>query len=123
VVELWRALGAVPVEISPGAHDEMLAWTSHLPQLAATALANALAGAGHPPGRLGPGGRDATRLAGSSPAVWRAICLDNADLIVPALRALEAEIATLRSALESGDEPALAGRFARGQRWSTTSGE
>jgi hypothetical protein len=71
--------------MDPAAHDRLLAWTSHLPQAASTALALALAGAGIRPGDLGPGGRDMTRLAASSPSLWTGIALDNGGFLVEGL--------------------------------------
>jgi prephenate dehydrogenase len=98
-------------------HDRLLAWTSHLPQSAATALAVALAGAGIPPAALGPGGRDATRLAGSSPELWTAVAADNADFLAEALDALEARLAELRACLAAGDVEATARFFGAGRAW------
>ncbi|MGH7448899.1 MAG: prephenate dehydrogenase, partial [Longimicrobiales bacterium] len=63
---LWELAGAVPETIDAAEHDRLLAWTSHLPQAASTALGRALARAGVQLDRLGPGGRDMTRLAHSS---------------------------------------------------------
>jgi prephenate dehydrogenase len=67
----WRALGGEPRWIDPEEHDRRMGWVSHLPQLVANALAGALDAAGFSPGDLGPGGRDMTRLAASSPELWR----------------------------------------------------
>lgn len=100
---LWESVGATVELIDPAAHDRLLAWTSHLPQVTATALASALAGTGITLDRLGPGGRDMTRLAGSSPDVWVPIALDNAGHLAPAIAALELELGRLRDALEHSD--------------------
>jgi prephenate dehydrogenase len=107
---LWRAIGAEPRPIDPRDHDALLALTSHLPYLGSVALARGLGRSGRPPGTLadasGPGLRDATRLAGSLPALWEEILLLNADEVIPALRLLEEETARLLKALETG-APAL----------------
>ena len=66
----WTALGAAPRWIEAGEHDRTMAWVSHLPQLLSSALAGALDSAGMTPADLGPGGRDMTRLAGSSSRMW-----------------------------------------------------
>jgi prephenate dehydrogenase len=118
VRSLWTELGAEPRETSAAEHDRTLAWSSHLPQVASSALALALDGAGFGPRELGPGGRDATRLAASSPEMWSAICRENADLIEPAVRALEAKLSDLRAALRSGDPDAIQLFFARSSRWA-----
>lgn len=116
--ELWLGVGAEPEVVDPAEHDRLLAWTSHLPQAASTALALALAAEGVPPGELGPGGRGATRLAGSSPEMWAAIARDNADHLLPALDSLRGRLDELRAALARGDEPALHAFFAAGRAWS-----
>ncbi|HEY8470981.1 MAG TPA: prephenate dehydrogenase/arogenate dehydrogenase family protein, partial [Longimicrobiales bacterium] len=81
VATLWRGLGAHPVVTTAEEHDRLMAWASHLPQLAASALAGALARAGVARTDLGPGGADATRIAASSPALWADILIHNADLL------------------------------------------
>lgn len=117
VREMWRSLGSVVETMSAEEHDRRVAWTSHLPQLASTALALALNAAGHPRGELGPGGRDVTRLAASSPEMWTAICEENGDLLEEAIRSLERELSTLRGALRR--DPALVReRFTRARDWS-----
>ncbi|HSJ13324.1 MAG TPA: prephenate dehydrogenase [Longimicrobiales bacterium] len=115
----WRRLGAQPECIDAAAHDAQLAWSSHLPQLAATSLALALQHAGIVRSQLGPGGRDGTRIAGSAPDMWLAIAQDNADHLAPALAALEVQLKVLRQALESGDEVALGRMLRAAQSWST----
>jgi prephenate dehydrogenase len=107
VRDLWTGIGAVPEIISAHDHDVLLASTSHLPQLTATALARVLDAAGIPLSRLGPGGRDMTRLAASSADVWTAIVLDNRVAIASALRQLEAELGHLRAAVEADDAEAV----------------
>jgi len=115
---LWERLGARPEPIDPEEHDRRLAWTSHLPQVASSALGRALSARGLPRALLGPGGRDATRLAGSSPALWSAVCLDNAGAVDEALGALVTELDHLRRALRSGDAAALDHFFAAAHDWS-----
>ena len=121
VRSLWLALGAYPEDTDAAEHDRQVAWTSHLPQAAASALAGALAEAGWRPDHLGPGGRDATRLAASSPEIWRAIATDNADLIETALSSLEDRISHFRRLLRAGDPEAIQEFFSAAQRWSRQS--
>ena len=108
VEAVWRELGAVPRPIDPAEHDALLALTSHLPLLASAALVRALRGSDRPAADLaaavGPGFRDASRLAGSSPDLWAEILRLNARDIEPALRGLEREIGELRRAL--AEDPA-----------------
>jgi len=70
VADFWTDVGGQVEWIDAAEHDETVAWISHLPQILASALAGALDSAGYRPRDLGPGGRDMTRLAGSSPAMW-----------------------------------------------------
>ena len=82
-----RTLGAEPHVMSAAEHDLVLTFTSHLPQLAASALMR-VAGEGAGEAGLafaGPGLVDTTRLAGSSFGMWRDICVTNADNIRAAL--------------------------------------
>jgi len=101
----WRELHAHTEALDPYEHDEEMAWSSHLPHIMSSALAVTLRDAGIPRSALGPGGRDVTRLAGSSTAMWSAIAADNADAIVQALAAYEAQLRAFREAIASrGDE-------------------
>lgn len=118
VRDLWISIGALPEVVGAEEHDRRIAWTSHLPQLASTALALALDAAAEPRRELGPGGRDTTRLAGSSPEMWSAICLDNADFVVGALRRFEEQVEGLRIAVAARDAMALHELFARARSWT-----
>jgi prephenate dehydrogenase len=100
---LWTALGAAPVEIGADEHDRRLAWTSHLPQVVSSALAAVLQAHGFGRDDLGPGGRDMTRLAGSSPVLWADILRDNRANVVDALAAFEAQVAAARRTIAEGD--------------------
>lgn len=99
VGRLWRAVGAVPDIVDAAEHDREMAWASHLPQAAASALAAVLREAGIPGSALGPGGRDMTRLAASDPGLWAGIARANADELGPALRALAARLEGLAALL------------------------
>lgn len=120
VEQLWRDVGAEPQRIAPPDHDRLLALASHLPQVAATSLAGVLSR--HEVSRdvLGPGGRDATRLAGSDPDMWTDILLDNSDHIAPALDALARELARLAGDIRTGDPGPVRRRMETGRAWSGT---
>ena len=113
----WRLLGATTCVMDASAHDRHVAWTSHLPHLVSTALGLALASAGIGRDALGPGGRDTTRLAGSSPEMWTAIATDNRAALDEALASAEREVASFRAALRSGDAATVRERFASAQAW------
>ena len=102
--EFVRGLGARPTTMDAEAHDRVMAYVSHLPQLAASALMDVVGRAATGDGlRLaGRGLTDSTRLASSPASVWRDVCARNADDIGPALDALIARLSELRADLHSG---------------------
>ena len=114
-----RALGAEPTTLDADRHDRVMAYVSHLPQLAATALMQVAGGGAHADGlRLsGRGLLDTTRLASSPASVWRDICASNADLITEALDELIAALTALRADLKG--DAALETLFADAARWRT----
>ena len=108
VMRFWEeVLEAHPVLIDAAGHDRQLAWTSHLPQAVAYALAKALADRRLGGVSYGSGARDTTRLAGSSPEMWLDILLQNRAPMVEALSSVESEVAELRQLLETGDRQGL----------------
>jgi prephenate dehydrogenase len=97
-------------------HDDVLAAVSHLPHVVAFALMNALAQRADAPQVLrhsGGGLRDTVRIAGSSPEMWRDICLANRDALLAALDGYTAELTRCRTAIEHGDGAALEAMFER----------
>lgn len=102
---LLEAIGAEPVWLNAEAHDRAVAFISHLPQLAAVALAGVLRDAtdhsGLPLVLAGPGARDTLRLAGSPYALWRDICLANRENIAAAMDQMAQALDHLRARLAS----------------------
>ncbi|HET7230053.1 MAG TPA: prephenate dehydrogenase/arogenate dehydrogenase family protein [Longimicrobium sp.] len=115
--ELWALVGGRIVEMAADEHDRLLAWTSHLPQVVSSALAATLAERGIARNDLGRGGRDVTRLAASTPGVWRDILADNAAPVLDGIAAIERQLAAARAAIESGDVEAIQGWLAVGNGW------
>jgi len=116
----WSLAGARRIEYTAANdHDHAMAWMSHLPQLASTALAATLAGAveGPPPMRPGPGARDATRLAMSNYEMWRPILERAPGETLSALRMLEGGVQELRAALENDDWQAIRDLWLRAASW------
>jgi prephenate dehydrogenase len=120
VEALWRATGALVERMAPEVHDGLLARASHLPQIAASALAAALADElvdGKRAAEFGAGGlRDTTRIAASSAEMWRDICLTNRAAILEALRLFTTSFAEFEQAVELSDGPQLIELFERGRR-------
>jgi prephenate dehydrogenase len=112
-----RALGAAPRVVDVAAHDRLLAFLSHLPQLTASALMQVVGQAVGTDGLAfaGRGLADTTRLASSPPEIWRDIAATNADEIGPALDALIALLEELRRDLPSGEK--LADVFSTAAEW------
>jgi prephenate dehydrogenase len=112
-----EALGAHPVVMDPAEHDRVMAFVSHLPQLAASALMDAVGGAvaGDGLAVAGRGLHDTTRLASSPASVWRDICATNADVISLALDQLIDRLNDLRADLHRGE--ALDAVFGGAARW------
>jgi prephenate dehydrogenase len=108
VMRFWEeVLEAHPILIGAEAHDRQLAWTSHLPQAVAYALAKSLADRQLGGVSYGSGARDTTRLAASSPDMWLDILLQNAGPLSEGLSSVETRLAELRRLIESGDRQAL----------------
>jgi len=111
------ALGSTPVNMTAEEHDRLLAFLSHLPQLAASALMEVVGGAIGADGLAlaGRGLVDPTRLASSPADIWRDIAASNADQIGPALDALIAVLQSLRADLHAGTR--IDDVFAGAARW------
>lgn len=108
IERLWTAMGAETVRMDAELHDRVLGAGSHLPHVAAYALAATL---GAISGDVieglrrlpTPSLRDTTRVAASSPVMWRDIFLDNRAEVLPLVEALLQQIEALRAAIATGD--------------------
>lgn len=114
IKQLWEETGSILLTMDPHLHDQILGAVSHLPHAAAFALMNALANlrdhrlfaldlAGHSGGGL----RDTTRIAASSPEMWRDICLANRDALLDELGSYMQELETIHQALADSDADKL----------------
>ena len=105
VTRFWQSLGSTVHQMSPQAHDDALARTSHLPHLIASALAGIV------PAELAPltatGFRDTTRIAAGDPGLWSAIFTQNQAAVLTALDAFRARLDEFRTALDAGDAAGL----------------
>jgi prephenate dehydrogenase len=112
-----RALGAEPRVMGVEAHDRLLAYLSHLPQLTASALMRVVGDAVGTEGLAlaGRGLTDTTRLASSPAHIWTDIAATNADEIGSALDGLIAILQELRADLGSGER--LSDVFERAAEW------
>jgi len=115
VCRLWESVGAQIVSVRPEEHDPVLARTSHLPHVVASAVAALAAEGGASHLFVGNGFRDLTRIADSRPEVWRDICLTNRTALLESLAALDARLHGLAAALGAGDARRLDAFFEEGR--------
>lgn len=112
-----RALGAEPKTTTAEAHDRLLAYLSHLPQLTASALMQVVGDAVGEEGLslAGRGLADTTRLAASPADIWKDITATNADQIGPAIDRLIEVLQDLKHDLTDGER--LTEVFEAANRW------
>jgi prephenate dehydrogenase len=104
VTEFWEAAGGRVVTMDPANHDRAVAAVSHLPHLVADALVDAVV-------RMDPqfldvagrGFKDTTRIAASSPTVWREIFEENREALAEAVAVFRVALDGLERILRSGD--------------------
>jgi prephenate dehydrogenase len=119
VAAAWRACGAIIHTLTPDAHDKVFAAVSHLPHLLAYALVDDIANKPHADllfQYAASGFRDFTRIAGSSPEMWRDISLANRDALLGELDAYLAQLHGLRARLAEADGPGLEAVYGNAQR-------
>ncbi len=115
----WAACGAKIVRLDAADHDEIFGAVSHLPHVIAFALVNLLAqrrDAKRLLGFSGGGLRDTVRIAGSSPEMWRDICVANRSALLPLLDGYISELEAARASLAAGDGDALEAMFSSAQQ-------
>lgn len=115
----WRQCGAIIHTLSPQEHDKVFAAVSHLPHLLAYALVDDIARKPHADllfQYAASGFRDFTRIAGSSPEMWRDISLANDAALLGELDAYMAQLTELRKHLASRNGEAIEAVYANAQR-------
>jgi prephenate dehydrogenase len=122
VTAMWRATGARVSEMDEAQHDRVFASVSHLPHVLSFALVEQILEA--PDAALkfsfaAGGFRDFTRIAASSPEMWRDVCVANRVALLAELDAYTAVVARFRAAIEASDGAALEEAFARSRRART----
>jgi len=120
LVEVVQGFGAKVVFREPRDHDIEVAMVSHIPHLLAVALALATHDAsqegGSALGLAGRSFRDLTRIADSSPEMWKEIMVRNSDAILSGLTFWEQRIKELRECLQLGDGEAIAEAFRKAHK-------
>ena len=113
---LWRLCGARVARMSAAEHDGVFAAVSHLPHVLAYALVAMIAqrdDAERLFGFAAGGFRDFTRIASSSPEMWRDIALANRDALLAEMDRYGAAVADMRALVAAGDGAALEQLFAQ----------
>lgn len=116
VESAWRTCGARVERLDADTHDAVLSSVSHLPHLLAYALVGQIADAVDAERKFdlaGAGFRDFTRIAASSPELWRDVMLANRDALLVDLAAYRDRLDTLRDWIVGGDAEALRASFAK----------
>lgn len=105
--KLVKKIGAIPLVLSPEKHDYVTGAISHLPHVIAASLVNLIREKDKQDGimkMIAAGGfRDITRIASSSPEMWEAICMTNADNIVQLLNAYIDDLQEIRGKIQTYD--------------------
>ena len=108
--DVWAAIGAQVLRMTPENHDGAFAAVSHLPHMLAFAYFNSVAG--QPAGRdylslAGPGFRDFTRIAASDATMWRDILMSNREEVLKQSMRFRHTLEAMEHALKSGNVEAL----------------
>ncbi len=98
---LWAKLGTQVIILGPARHDQILAFTSHLPHIIAFSLIGSM------PDKFlnisSSGLRDATRISGSDALLWSEIFLSNQKNLLASISSFQVELTALKLALKNGD--------------------
>lgn len=116
---MWETAGAQCHVMSAVQHDAVFAAVSHLPHVLSYALVAQVANAEDAALKLdfaGGGFRDFTRIAASSPEMWRDICVANRDALLRELNTYQSVLAHLKARIEKGDGDALERLFTRASK-------
>jgi prephenate dehydrogenase len=115
----WQACGAIIHKLNHAEHDSMFAAVSHLPHLLSFALVHDIAQRDNRDLLLSfaaSGFRDFTRIAASSPEMWRDICLANREALLRELKQYADELYVLYQALDQRDSAKLDDVFTKASR-------
>lgn len=114
----WQGCGSMVDQMDPHHHDQVLAITSHLPQLIAYNIVGTVTeleeDSQSEVTKFSAGGfRDFTRLAASDPVMWRDICIANREAILEMLARFTEDLTALQKSIRRGDADSLQELFTR----------
>ena len=121
VEEMWRRLSCHTSRLDARSHDLLVARTSHALHVVASALSLDILGSGGEEEKLfrfrgcATGFKDTSRIASSSPRMWREIVESNQPAVLEALVGFEKELDRLKNLIAKGDFDGFEREFARGK--------
>ncbi len=114
VMDIWRSLGSSVMTMSPEEHDKVLGAVSHLPHIVAYELMNAVDEiSGSYLLYCGRGFKDITRIASSSPELWRDICMCNRENLVHFLNIFIGRLEEMKGSIAESDANSVELEFRR----------
>ncbi len=120
VQKMWALAGAEVVNMGVEAHDKILAAISHLPHVVAYALVNTVDGISDFNENIlkysAGGFKDFTRIASSSPEMWKDICVMNRNATVDMIDRFMKELAEIREMIQEKDSEGLLEDFSRSKK-------
>lgn len=112
VMDIWKSLGSQVITMDPATHDRIYGAVSHLPHVIAYALMNTVSDID--PAYLefcGQGFKDTTRIASSSPEMWRDICLRNRENLIEMLSLFQNNLELFGRYLRASDSVSIEKEF------------
>ena len=110
IIEFWEDLGGILKIMNPLEHDQIFSTVSHIPHLIAYNMVNLIAQKNNTDTLLefaASGFKDFSRIAGSSPEVWKDISLANKEAILNDLKLFIKEIDKTSNLIKNNDNDAL----------------
>ncbi|MFZ6017535.1 MAG: prephenate dehydrogenase [Nitrospirota bacterium] len=112
VIQIWKTFGSIVKLINPDEHDRIYASVSHLPHLLAYAIVNTVADIDSLYLKFsGQGFMDTTRIASSSPELWRDICILNKSNLLESIDIFKKNLDMLSQYLRASDSESLEREF------------
>ncbi|MGC8738605.1 MAG: prephenate dehydrogenase [Candidatus Hydrogenedens sp.] len=114
VWDFWNTLGTKVIEVDMEEHDFFMAYTSHLPHVIASALAQVTEETKSPNHFIGGGFRDTTRIAESRPEIWKDIILTNQKNILSGIEGIQKKLEEFKLSLQNNEVDRIMDFFKQG---------
>ena len=117
IISLWAKVGGLGECMDAFRHDEIFALVSHMPHIVAYALVNAVESSDPDSVEYSGGGfRDTTRIAASSPELWRDISMLNRTNLLRVLASFKDNLQRIERCLHDNDQQGIEEEFGRAQK-------